>query len=307
VIAQFVGDELHLLGLVDLALDQGRPVALSVTPLAVKSLGLTETCESPQKSRLLVNSDFEILLLSEGDAYELIQRLDRFAERVNPQDAHRFRVTPHSVERAVAGGLSATEILETLSAHSSIDLPQNLVFSIREYAEKVRFVHVRPVLLLTARHREVIDQLLKRADVRKLVQERLGPRVLALVAEATTTDLAALLEAEGVYLEGEAAGGENGGNGGNGPAAAPATSGGNGAPPATAPAPETPAAAPDDDEDEDADDGRSAEPADAGDEDEEGDGADEAGDEPDADDDPEDGADEKGGGARRDGDGSRGA
>jgi len=308
VIAQFVGDELHLLGLVDLALDQGRPVALSVTPLAVKSLGLTEACEAPQKSRLLVNSDFEILLLSEGDAYELIQRLDRFAERVNPQDAHRFRVTPHSVERAVAGGLSATEILETLSAHSSIDLPQNLVFSIREYADKVRFVHVRPVLLLTARHREVIDQLLKRADVRKLVQERLGPRVLALVAEATTTDLAALLEAEGVYLEGEAAGGENGGNGGNGPAAAPATSGGNGAPPAAAPAPETPdAAVPDDDEDEVAVDGKSAEPADAGDEDEAGGAADDADDDPDVDDDPEDGVDKKGGGARRDGDGSRGA
>src|SRR5262249_57606073 len=129
------------------------------------------------------------------------------------EDAQGFGITPGSVERAVAGGLTATEILETLSAHSSIDLPQNLVFSIREYAEKVRFVHLRPVLLLTARHREVIDQLLKRADVRKLVQERLGPRVLALVAEATTADLAVLLETEGVYLEGEAPAGENGAHG----------------------------------------------------------------------------------------------
>jgi len=199
----------------------------------------------------------------------------------------------HSVERAVVGGLSVTEILETLSAHSSIDLPQNLVFSIREYADKVRFVHVRPVLLLTARHREVIDQLLKRADVRKLVQERLGPRVLALVAEATTTDLAALLEAEGVYLEGEAGNGDNGGNGANGPGAAPATGSGNGAPSAAAPAPEAPAAAPDDDAD-DADDTKSAKP---------GDEDDDTGDAEDAD----DGTDEKGDGARRDGDGSRGA
>jgi hypothetical protein len=298
VIAQFVGDELHLLGLVDLALDQGRPVALSVTPLAVKSLGLTETCEAPQKSRLLVNSDFEILLLPEGDAYELIQRLDRFAERVNPQDAHRFRVTPRSVERAVAGGLSATEILETLSAHSSIDLPQNLVFSIREYAEKVRFVHLRPVLLLTARHRDVIDQLLKRSDVRKLVQERLGPRVLALVAEAGTTDLAVLLEAEGVYLEGEMAAADGGGNGNGavpngGTSAPPAAAGaGTGEPPAAS-APrddcaaageaagkregDTDAPAPDEKDDDES-------------------GPDEG---PDGDD-----ADEKGDGARRDGDGS---
>jgi DNA-binding MarR family transcriptional regulator len=222
VIAQFVGEDLHLLGLVDLALEQGRPVALSVTPLAVKALGLTEVEETKAKSRLLVNSDFEILLLPEGDCYELIQRLDRFAERVNTEDAHRFRITPKSVERAVAGGMTATEILETLSAQSSLDLPQNVVVSVREYAEKVRFVHLRKVLLLTARHREVIDLLLKRAEIRKLVQERLGPRVVALVPEIASADLTALLEEEGVFLVGEGAAAEGNGNG---------HGGGNGAPP----------------------------------------------------------------------------
>ena len=203
-IGAFVGEELHLLGLVDLALDAERPVALCVTPLAVKSLGLNAADEGAARSRLLVNSDFEVLLLPEADAYELIQRLDRFAERVNPQDAHRFRITPRAVERAVAGGLSAAEILDTLAAHSTTDLPQNLVVSIRGYADKVRFVNVRPALLLTARHREVIDELLKRADVRKVVQERLGPRVLALLPDALEELNGALAE-ESVFLEGEAA------------------------------------------------------------------------------------------------------
>jgi XPB/Ssl2-like helicase family protein len=222
VIGQFVGEDLHLLGLVDLALEQGRPVALCVTPLAVKALGLTEVEETKAKSRLLVNSDFEVLLLPEGDCYELIQRLDRFAERVNNEDSHRFRITPKSVERAVAGGMTATEILETLSAQSSLDLPQNIVVSVREYAGKVRFVHLRKVVLLTARHREVIDALLKRAEIRKLVQERLGPRVVALVPEIASADLTALLEEEGVFLVGEGGAVElgapvgNGGGNGNG-------------------------------------------------------------------------------------------
>ncbi|MSR48113.1 MAG: hypothetical protein EXS13_13820 [Planctomycetes bacterium] len=212
VVATFLVDELHLLGMVDLGLESGRPIAFCVTPLAAKSLGLAESDAPPTKSRLLVNSDFEVLLLPEADAYELIQRLDRFAERVTAQDAHRFRITPKSVERAVAGGISATEILDTLAAHSTTDLPQNLVFSVREYADKVKFVHLRPAMLLTARHREVIDALLKRPGLKRFVLERLSPRVLALHMEDAET-LQALLSDEGVYLEGDPAHGDVHGNG----------------------------------------------------------------------------------------------
>jgi DNA-directed RNA polymerase subunit F len=237
-ITTFVGDDLHLLGLVDLALEGGRPVALQVSPLAVKALGLEATDAAPAKSRLLVNSDFEVLLLPEADAYDLIQRLDRFAERVNPQDAHRFRVTPRSVERAVAGGVTASEILDTLAAHSSTDLPQNLVFSIRQYAEKVKFVSLRPALLLTARHREVIDDLLERPGVKKFVQERLGPRVLALLPDAAE-ELQAVLADEGVFLEGDVVQ-ENGATNGHGPPAPSASSGAT--PPPPPPAPSAPAA-----------------------------------------------------------------
>ncbi|MBM4016021.1 MAG: hypothetical protein FJ293_13790, partial [Planctomycetes bacterium] len=202
VVASFLVEELHMLGLIDLALEGGRPVALCVTPLAAKALGVAEAETAPGKSRLLVNSDFEVLLLPEADAYELIQRLDRFAERVTGNDAHRFRITPKSIERAVAGGFSATDILDTLAAHASSDLPQNLVFSVREYADKVKFVHVRQATLLTARHREVIDALLKRAEVKRHVIERLSPRVLALQVEHVE-ELQLLLAEDGVYLEGE--------------------------------------------------------------------------------------------------------
>ncbi len=252
-VGAFIGDELHLLGLVDLALEQERPVALCVTPLAAKALGLGESDVARGKSRLLVNSDFEVLLLPESDAYELIQRLDRFCERVSPQDAHRFRVTARSVERAVAGGMGAAEILDTLAAHSTSDLPQNVVFSIRAHADKVHFVTARPAFLLTARHREVVDRLMKRPDFRRIVQERLGPKVVALALESTD-DLHALLAEEGVFLERDGAvenGSGNGNGNGNGgsvappgvPSTAAASPGPNGGAPPAAPTPDVAAPA----------------------------------------------------------------
>lgn len=253
VVATFLVEELHLLGLIDLGQEGGRQVVLSVTPLATRALGVAEAETPPAKSRLLVNSDFEVLLLPEADAYDLIQRLDRFAERVTADDAHRFRITPKSVERAIAGGLGVTELLDTLAAHSTSELPQNLVFSVREYADKVKFVHLRQATLLTARHREVIDGLLKRAEIRRMAPERLGPRVLALSIEHAE-DLQALLAEEGVYLEGEATPAEGGAapSTGNGEVGANGRSGGD------APAPRPSSTPPQRDGDGSRDDGDGA-------------------------------------------------
>jgi hypothetical protein len=153
-----------------------------------------------------VNADFEVLLFPEGDSYDLIQRLDHFAERVSAENANRFRITPRSVERAVASGMTVAEILETLSENSASELPQNVAFSIRNFAEKVRFVQVQPAYLVTVRHKEVLDQLLRHGEVRRMMIERLSPRMLALNARANLEELLPRLEQEGVFLEGGLAG-----------------------------------------------------------------------------------------------------
>ena len=71
-------------------------------PLRTHSSGSTISrrgpeVESPDQDaapgpRLLVNPDFEILLFPDGDSYELIQRLDSFAERASSEAAHRFQI-----------------------------------------------------------------------------------------------------------------------------------------------------------------------------------------------------------------------
>jgi hypothetical protein len=205
MIAGFLSEDLHLLGLVDLALAAERPRALRLSPLAAKVFG-NEGEDSSSAPRLLVNPDFEVLLFPEGDSYDLIQRLDRFAERISPEGASRFRITERTVERAVAAGMSAAEILETLSENSASELPQNVVYSIRDFAEKVKFVRIQRAFLVHARHKEVIDQLVRHGAVRREVMERLSPRLLALSPEANLEELLPLLEKEGVFVEGEPAG-----------------------------------------------------------------------------------------------------
>ncbi len=204
MIVDFLSRDLHLLGLVDLALIKGKPAALRLSTLACKVFDVeeTESTSADRGPRLLVNPDFEILLLPEGDTYDLIQRLDRFAERVSPEGPRQFRITARSVERAVAAGMSVAEILETLSEHSESELPQNIVYSVREFAERVRFVQMQRAVLVSARHKEIIDHVLRHSELRKVVLERLSPRMLALHPDAPLEELIPLLEKDGVFLEG---------------------------------------------------------------------------------------------------------
>lgn len=207
IVAKFISHELHILGLVDLLWQGDRPVGLKLSPLAATALGKAAEKDAGH-GRLLVNPDFEILVFPEGNTYEIIQRLDRFSERVNQEDSHRFRITPRSVERAVASGMTAAEILEVLSENSRSELPQNVVFSIRDYSEKVRFVSVQRAYLVTARHKEVIDALLRHPAIRAAVQERIAPRMLALNPQANLEEILPLLEQEGIFLEGDSPWGE---------------------------------------------------------------------------------------------------
>ena len=206
MVSEFLSRELNLLGLIDLTLEADRPAALRLSALAEKVLGAAkDTAEAAALGpRLLVNPDFEIVLFPEGDSYELIQNLDRFAERVSADGAYRYRITARSVERAVAGGLSVAEILETLSEHSDSELPQNVVYSVRDHASKVRFVRVQQALLLSARHKEVIDTVLRHSAVRRAVLERLSPRMLALNPATPLDQITPVLEQHGIFLEGDA-------------------------------------------------------------------------------------------------------
>lgn len=201
-------DRLYLLGLVDLGLRDGNAVAVRLTPLGARALGKSLPAEQACAGRpLIVNPDFEVVLFpEEGDTYDLITRLDRFAERQSSDAVYRYKVTEPSVEKAVAEGVEVAEILRVLSENSRGAIPQNVVYSIKEWAGKVRFVSVRRVTVLRGRNREIIDRVLRTLASHGISSERLSPT--AVVVEEST-DLATLekdLSTEGVFLEGNPAG-----------------------------------------------------------------------------------------------------
>ena len=149
----------------------------------------------------MVNPDFEIILFPDADSYDLITELDRFAERTSSDSAYRYKLTEASIEKAVAEGLEAAAILRTLSEHSRVEVPQNVIYSIGQWAGKVKFVRHDQVALVRGRTKEVVDRILHHPELRPYVLERLSPTAILLVRDLPQERLAALLEPLGIFIE----------------------------------------------------------------------------------------------------------
>lgn len=194
-------ERLFLLGMVDLGERDGKPVALRLTSLGAKALGLQVPEGEEGGPPLIVNPDFEIILFPDGSSYDLITRLDRFAERTSSDSAYRYRITEGSVEKAVAEGLEPATILRTLSEHSRVEVPQNVIYSIGQWAEKVKFVSHTVVSLVRGRNKEVIDRILHDEALRPHVVERLSPTAILLSPDLSRERFGEMLASLGVFLE----------------------------------------------------------------------------------------------------------
>ncbi|MFH0945478.1 MAG: helicase-associated domain-containing protein [Planctomycetota bacterium] len=200
---QWLRDRLYLMGLVDLGVKDSVAVCVRLTPLGARALGRALPDDLAQAGRpLMVNPDFEVLLFPEGgETYDLITRLDRFAERQSSDSVYRYRLTASSIEKAVAEGLDVSEILRVLSENARGTIPQNVVYSVKEWAGKVRFVSARKMVVLRGRNREIMDRVLRALSAKEVNSERLSPTAIVVEESADLATLEQELSKGGLFLD----------------------------------------------------------------------------------------------------------
>ncbi|MEZ5989188.1 MAG: helicase-associated domain-containing protein [Planctomycetota bacterium] len=197
----WVRQRLHLLGIVDLGYDEGHVTALRLSELGAQLLSGTATRPSSQ-SMLLVNPDFEILLFPEADAPDLVHKLDRFARRTGSDRLFRFELGEETVRSALHEGMDLGEILALLEERSRVPLPQNVLFSLQDWADRAGVVFVDAEGCLGARRTETIERLVGHRRVQELTvadEERDG--VPRLADGVRFEDFKALLRDLGFHLE----------------------------------------------------------------------------------------------------------
>jgi hypothetical protein len=197
---------LHLLGIVDVAMQGDRPVAIRLSSLGGRVLGATpaaQAADTAGASRpILATPDFEVVVLPEGDVADVVHRLDGFAQRVRTGDVVHFRFTRESIEAATAEGRKVEDLIAFLTARARGPIPQNVVVSLRDWAAGVAFAVLERGIVLRVVSKETLDRVLAVVGVKALLVRRLSDTEALLREEPRDRKTIADLRSEGVYLEG---------------------------------------------------------------------------------------------------------
>ncbi len=192
---------LHLLGIVDAALEDERVVGWRLSALGARVLGAPPTAAAPGARPLRVNPDFEVVVLPEGDVSDVVHRLDGYAPRTKTDEVVHFRLTREGLETAVMGGRSLDDLLAFLEERSLGGVPQNVAYTLRGWAQGVSFATLERGVVLRANDEQALERILAVPGMAAYVVRRLSPREVLLREEPQDRRLLSALREQGVNLQ----------------------------------------------------------------------------------------------------------
>ncbi|MGE3174113.1 MAG: helicase-associated domain-containing protein [Planctomycetota bacterium] len=132
----WVKRRLFPLGIVDLGLRDGRPIALRLSQLGADLLDAEPAGKvGGTRSTVLVNPDFEVLLFPGDDVHEAVHAFDRFARRLKSDHVHQFKLEPETVRAGLQEGLALDDIVRELTDRARAPVPQNVLYVLEEWAQ----------------------------------------------------------------------------------------------------------------------------------------------------------------------------
>ena len=136
------------------------------------------------RDALVVQPNFDIVVYEPDERSQLLFHIDRFADRISVDRLAIFHLTRESVSRGLQLGETVDDIVDLLGDAARSELPQNVVFTIRDWARQFERVSLwRHCWLLEAPDAVSFDWWLEDPLVAAAIDHRLSP-TLALVRDS---------------------------------------------------------------------------------------------------------------------------
>lgn len=128
---------------------------------------------------VIIQSDRSLLVEVDNPLYpEARDNLSLFAElEKSPEHVHTYRISPLSLWNAAASGLVSDKVVEVLQKLSKYEVPQNIIFEIREHMDRygqLELVTEGDRLKLVATDVHILVEILNNKSIVSLVGERIG-------------------------------------------------------------------------------------------------------------------------------------
>ncbi len=191
-ITEVVSRTLNWFGLVQMD-DSGQAFRLLSMGAAV--LGATPASpEEPRPRPIIVQPNFEILVHAEASQAD-VYRLEDFADLVKRDLASTYTVTRNSLRHTLEAGDNVDAILEFLREASARDVPQNVAYTLREWASQYGQIRVQRLTTISTKTEGQLQELLADPKLKLAAADQLGPTVLAVDAAQVRPLLASLRRA----------------------------------------------------------------------------------------------------------------
>ncbi len=212
IIIGMLSSTLRELGIVALGYQQAdltqkdrpiNPAAFMLTDLAVAVLATeaepSHTVDTPRGSRtLIVQPNFELLLL-QPDLPTLYSLLS-FAQINQVGVVSRLTLTRNSLLHGLEAGKNIEQILQILEQRSQKELPQNVVYTLRDWTRLYKEVNISQVLLLEVPSETLANEIFSSPKLKAFGLRRLAPCVIAVSSGASLQELRRTLDKEGIVV-----------------------------------------------------------------------------------------------------------
>lgn len=166
-------NDLEYLGALEVSRSFGT-IAVRVTPLGRAMAGLGPWPDETYEERVYVEPNFDVMVPS-GIHPGVLWEIDSIADLVKADQMMIFRLTRSSVYRAVRDGLGAGRIIRFLEEHSGSPLPQNVAYSIAQWAGAYGRVQLIDTLLIKCDSPHLAEELALSRKLAPYILERVGP------------------------------------------------------------------------------------------------------------------------------------
>ncbi|MEO7001327.1 MAG: helicase-associated domain-containing protein [Ktedonobacterales bacterium] len=203
IISGIFRSTLYELGLVALGYDRDAPPAASedvnpdyflLTEMGAEALnGELSASKQPTARSLVVQPNFQALLME--PYMPALYWLARYAALEQMGRVSRFTLTREALQPAFRQGLTIDEILAFLEAHAQKALPQNVIFTMHDWARQYREQQeLAKMHVLEANDEAVAGEIVTSPKLRAFRLSRVGPRSVAVPPETSLGELRRALE-----------------------------------------------------------------------------------------------------------------
>ncbi len=211
IILGMLSSSLHEMGLITLGYQRSHipgddepvnPDAFMLTDLASAVLNTkgepSYTALASNGRSLIVQPSFELLLLQPdlSTVYSLLP----FTQVNQIGMASRLMLTRQSVLRGLEAGCNIEQIIKILEEHSQKELPQNVVYTLRDWTKSYKEVSISQVLLIDVPSEAIADEISSSSKFKALGLRRVGSCSIAVDSDTTLQKLRSALEKEGIFV-----------------------------------------------------------------------------------------------------------